>query len=351
MSEQEKASLSSSRVSGASVSWWIQLFRWLRKLLEFLGVSVVLALVVNIVSTWLITPKGALPDNTPLSTAMRHWPLVLLVGVSLFLLAVFFWTISRKNISAQAISSPLTLQERKHMLGRLHFLYKQMFDQSLQEVVQVELDLTSRPAAVQNAAHLLVRSSNQLDKPFPPHTSIVDAYQQSKQELLILGEPGAGKSTLLLELAYHLVQQAEQDTMHLLPILLPLSSWASKKPDLQKWLSEQFALLYDVPRGLSQQWIQANQLMFLLDGLDEMDASARSACISAINAYHREHVHPLVVCSRTNEFETSSTHERLALNSAIVVQPLSVEQVDTSLVNMGEPLTALRAALQKNTVL
>lgn len=60
----------------------------------------------------------------------------------------------------------------------------------------------------------------------PSHASIADAYNLAQQELLILGEPGAGKSTLLLELAHHLVEQAEQDVSQPLPVLLPLSSWA-----------------------------------------------------------------------------------------------------------------------------
>src|SRR5207248_1253933 len=129
-------------------------------------------------------------------------------------------------------------------------------------------------------------------------------------------------STLLLELAHHLVEQAAQNTTQPLPVLLPLSSWATKRRPLQEWLAEQFVLLYDVPRSLSEQWLQAKLLLPLLDGLDEMEASARAACIAAINTYHREHLQSLVVCSRTNEYEAAVVRERLALHTAIVVQPL-----------------------------
>jgi DNA polymerase III delta prime subunit len=187
----------------------------------------------------------------------------------------------------------------------------------------------------------------QPEQALPPHTSVVDAYEQAQQELLILGEPGAGKSTLLLELARHLVEQAERDATRPLPVLLPLSSWANNRPLLQDWLIEQLTLIYDVPRRLSQQWIQAELILPLLDGLDEMQASARTACIAAINTYHREHLRPLVVCSRTDEYETAATRERLTLHTAVVVQPLSREQVDTHLANLGKPLAALRAALKK----
>src|SRR5260221_934530 len=82
-----------------------------------------------------------------------------------------------------------------------------------------------------------------------------------------------------------------------------------------------------------------------------MEASARAAWIAAINAYHRERLQSLVVCSRTSEYEAAATRERLALHAAVVVQPLSREQVDTHPTSMGKPLAALRAALRKNTVL
>jgi energy-coupling factor transporter ATP-binding protein EcfA2 len=226
-----------------------------------------------------------------------------------------------------------------------------MLVQSLQGAVQVELGLASRSAAVQNAASLSFRLPDQPEQPLPPHTSIREAYELAQQELLILGEPGAGKSTLLLELAHHLIERAEQETTQPLPVLLPLSSWATNRRPLHEWLVEQMALLYDVPRSLSQQWLQTKQLLPLLDGLDEMEASARAACVAAINTYHRERLQSLVVCSRTNEYEAAATRERLALHAAVVVQPLSREQVDTHLTSMGKPLAALRAALRKNTVL
>jgi NACHT domain len=215
----------------------------------------------------------------------------------------------------------------------------------------VELGLASRPAAVQNAASLSLRLPDQPEQPLPSHTSIIEAYGLAQQELLILGKPGAGKSTFLLELAHHLVQQAEQDAMQLLPVLLPLSSWAVSRRPLQDWLGEQITLLYGVPRSLSQQWIQAELLLPLLDGLDEMEEAARPACIAAINTYHREHLRPLVVCSRTDEYNTAAMHEQLALHNAVVVQPLLREHAKTYLATMGKPLAALRSTLNKNPLL
>jgi GTPase SAR1 family protein len=269
--------------------------------------------------------------------------------VVLIMLTLLSWIGGREREATE----PRTLseQDRVHMLGRLRLRYEQKLAQSLQGAVQVELGLATRPTAVQNAASLSLRLPDEPEQPLPSHTSIMEAYGLAQQELLILGEPGAGKSTLLLELAHYLVQQAEQDAMQPLPILLPLSSWAVSRRPLQDWLGEQIALLYDVPRSLSQQWIQAEQLLPLLDGLDEMEVSARAGCIAALNTYHREHLRPLVVCSRTNEYDAATAHKQLALHTAVVVQPLSREQVEAHLANIGKPLAALHAALKKNPLL
>jgi DNA polymerase III delta prime subunit len=346
MSEQQQAPSSQND----HLPWWILLCRWLWKLSAFLGTSVFLALSVNLASTWLTTPEGALPANTPLSTLMTNWPISLLVGCCLLLLALIFWAISRWSLPSSTTTA-ITPQNRKRMLKRLRVRYEQSLAQSLLGAIQIELGLASRPAAIQNAVSLSLRLPEQPEQALPTHTSIVDAYEQAQQELLILGEPGAGKSTLLLELAQHLVEQAEQNAEQPLPVLLPLSSWATKRLPLQEWLIEQFTLLYVVPRQLSHDWVRADLVLPLLDGLDEMDEAARAACIAAINTYHREHLHPLVICSRTNEHAAATVHERLALHTAVVVQPLTLEQIDAYLTTIGKPLATLRTALEKNATL
>jgi hypothetical protein len=56
-------------------------------------------------------------------------------------------------------------------------------------------------------------------------------------------------------------------------------------PKLQDWLAEQVAQTYDIPEQLARRWLQEEQLLPLLDGLDQMEVDARTACIAAINAY------------------------------------------------------------------
>jgi predicted NACHT family NTPase len=143
--------------------------------------------------------------------------------------------------------------------------------------------------------------------------------------MLILGEPGAGKTTLLLDLARELLTRAAGNPTHPVPVILNLSSWGMKKLPLTTWLIDQLQLVYSVPSRLSQAWLEQEQCLLLLDGLDEVEDEAQSKCIEAINAYRAAHFVPLVVCSRSQEYLAQEA--RLVLPSAVEIQPLDEQQV------------------------
>jgi hypothetical protein len=105
-----------------------------------------------------------------------------------------------------------------------------------------------------------------------------------------------------------------------------------------------------VPRTLGQAWVEADQILPLLDGLDEVSPKDRTACIETINTYRQEHgLLPLVVCSRSADYLTQRA--RVRLGSAVAVQPLTQQQVDDYLASGGEPLWALRVALHRDAAL
>ena len=211
----------------------------------------------------------------------------------------------------------------------------------------MELHLHERTDVTLSSAQLVFRRTGGGEEhTLPPGTSIVQAYDDAGGGLLILGEPGAGKTTLLLALAQELLTRAEGDPTHPIPVIVNLSSWAIKQPPLVSWLIEQLQLVYRVPTRYSKAWLEHNQWLLLLDGLDEVEASARAACIKAINTYHGEHFTSLVVCSRKHEY--LSQEARLALPTAVVVQPLQEEQVTAYLKGIGKPMEAVRAALRTN---
>src|SRR6266849_1801965 len=185
-----------------------------------------------------------------------------------------------------------------------------------------------------------------------PSTTIVQVFDQAGGELLILGGPGAGKTTLLLELARDLLKRAKDNEAAPIPVVLMLASWATEKLPLEQWIVEELRMKYDVPSQIGKEWAKANQLLLLLDGLDEVVPDALPACIEAINGYYHQAHRSLVVCSRTKEFLDQSG--RLALHTAVTVQPLSSEQIGTYLDGLaakGEEIEGLKRALHQSTTL
>jgi hypothetical protein len=205
-----------------SPSWRIRVCHASLKLLLFVWGTLIVDIAVGTISNLNTTTT-----DTPLSKLfiihlLLTYPLPIWLSLSfLVVLTLLSWLGSREKLPVHL--HPLSQQNRDHMLRRLRLRYEQMLAQSLQGVVQLELGLAERPAAVQNAASLALHLPDQSEQLLPPQTSIVQAYELAQQELLILGEPGAGKSTQLLELAQHLVEQAEQDVAQPLPVVLPLS--------------------------------------------------------------------------------------------------------------------------------
>ena len=67
------------------------------------------------------------------------------------------------------------------------------------------------------------------DRVQAPGTPLVDVFDRLDRALLILGAPGAGKTTLLLMLARDLLQRAAHDPEQPIPVIFPLSSWATRR--------------------------------------------------------------------------------------------------------------------------
>ena len=67
---------------------------------------------------------------------------------------------------------------------------------------------------------------------------------QANRQLLILGQPGSGKTTLLLELARDLLEEAEQEEILPVPVVLNLASWGIKQQQLAEWAIDELRLKY-----------------------------------------------------------------------------------------------------------
>jgi hypothetical protein len=167
--------------------------------------------------------------------------------------------------------------------------------------------------------------------------------------LLILGEPGSGKTTTLLELAASLTQRARNDHKERVPIVLNLSSW-EKSQSLDKWIAAELSTKYRVPLKIAMTWLAQDYFLPLLDGLDEVQIAIQPECVAAINEFiERNNPSGLVVSCRLAEYQWLP--ERLKLNGAICLEPLSPQDVNKFLIAGGTQLAGLQQALNSDPIL
>jgi hypothetical protein len=179
---------------------------------------------------------------------------------------------------------------------------------------------------------------------------MLSIFDQLGQSLLILGEPGTGKTTMLLDLAEQLLDRAGDDPSHPIPVVLNLSTWAADRKPLAVWLADELNKRYQVPPRIAQDWVAADEILPLLDGLDEVAEAHRQDCAKAINAFRQEHgLLPIAVCSRVEEYE--GLVARLQLTGAVRIQPLDREQVDAYLARAHDQLASVREALRSDDTL
>jgi serine/threonine protein kinase len=239
-----------------------------------------------------------------------------------------------KAVKQKKPTSPEERNRQAMLQNVRNFWIESVLENSVQDAILLNLGKSDASEQISNPWDTIVRTTSREDVKLATDASILDIFHQMNGKLLILGEPGGGKTTMMLELARDLLQQAEIDDAHPLPVVFNLSSWAEKQLPLEDWLQEELSSKYQVPRRVASTWIEDDSLLLLLDGLDEVKADARDACVAAINAYRTEHGFvDLVVCSRIYDYEDLT--DKLLLNGAIVIQPLTDEQIDLYLETLG----------------
>ena len=235
-------------------------------------------------------------------------------------------------------------QNRALMLGRVRSVWLAgVLEESLHGGEIIDLGFAYRPAALGNSGLPSWQQAAEYDYLLPVGTKIENVFAAAERVLLVLGEPGAGKTTMLLQLVSHLLAAAESDDSCPMPAVFALSAYRDNRP-LTDWLVDQLANNYETPRKLAAQWIDAGRFVPLLDGLDEVDPALRPTCAEAINAFRQQHPGvALLVTARSRDYQTLAT--RLNMDKAIVLQPLTPEQIDTYLSRRGPRLAGLRQSL------
>jgi TIR domain/NACHT domain len=180
--------------------------------------------------------------------------------------------------------SSLEQRHRRQLIKQVRLDWIEgVLNQSLYKVARLELDLTNKTDAVEQPLNAVVQVPDRSPTPIQLGTRISQVFDEQAGALLILGAPGTGKTTFLLELAQDLLDRAEQDESQPIPVVFPLSSWAAKRQSLAQWLTKELNQRSYVPKKVARQWGKAEQILPLLDGLDEVAAQHRGACVDTIN--------------------------------------------------------------------
>jgi len=241
------------------------------------------------------------------------------------------------------------LRNRRTMLELVkRFWVKGVLEQSLHDAAMIELGMEEKPGAVEHPWDMVLQTDRE-DRALPAGTKMLDVFDEMGGSLLILGEPGSGKTTVLLELARDTIARAEEDPTQPIPVVFNLSSWAEKRQSIAEWLVEELNTMYNIPKRVARPWVENDDLLLLLDGLDEVKREYREDCVRAINDFRQEHLVPLVVCSRVAAYQALTT--RLRLEGAVLLQPLTPQEVDEYLGRAGIALSAVRETLQHDPTL
>nr|WP_274390307.1 NACHT domain-containing protein [Streptomyces adustus] len=166
----------------------------------------------------------------------------------------------------------------------------------------------------------------------------VFSHRVPTRRLVLLGEPGSGKTMLLVRLLQDLI--ARRSPGGSVPVLFSLASWDPRQP-LKDWLGDELRRMYRGlqapvlaapparPQNAAAALLEAGLVLPLLDGFDELPASAQALALDAINQGLSAQ-EPLVLASRVTAYRQALTRPRIRvlLNGAAGIQllPLTRDQ-------------------------
>jgi energy-coupling factor transporter ATP-binding protein EcfA2 len=244
------------------------------------------------------------------------------------------------------------LRNRRNMLNLVWNTWIEgVLMQSLHNEMLIELGKETRPDAVARPWDMLHQMPDREPKPVASGTTMLDLFDQTNGALFIYGKPGSGKTTMLLELCRLLIIKARDDPSAPIPIIFNLSSWKPirrKKPDeaFADWLVNELRDLYFIPNKVGRSWVEYDELLLLLDGLDEVSMENRETCVEAINHFRKEHNIPLTICSRIQEYEALTI--KLNLRGAVLIQPLTNQQVSEYIRSAGTDFAKVLKVVQQD---
>ncbi|MEO0969884.1 MAG: NACHT domain-containing protein, partial [Cyanobacteria bacterium J06639_18] len=187
-------------------------------------------------------------------------------------------------------------------------------------------NLENQPNAVQ--ASSIARAHN--------FSSLQDAFSSYDGSLLLLGEPGIGKSFLLKEFQENLKQQ----NSNCLVIFLQIWTWGNTQQAIIDWVAEQTSY---TPELLKHK-IQAQQVIFVFDGLDELPYNVsklpedpnsekqdyRLEFLQELSKFNQQFAGvKLLVSCRTQDYKdiSNSNNIKIILNGAVELKALQNQDI------------------------
>ena len=252
--------------------------------------------------------------------------------------------------AVQEIGEPPFIEARKALVKQVSDGWIEgALKQSLYNELLITLNLKGHPEAVDECPwRMVLQTPEQPDSLLPKGSRLINIFNRYKA-LLILGEPGSGKTTMLLDLARDLIDRAKQNHTLPIPVVFHLSSWAQERQPIAEWLIDELNKLYRIEEKIARLLLNQGNLLLLLDGLDEVKSECRDDCVTAINQFRAECFTPLVICCRIADYETLIP--RLQLPAAVLLQPLTTQQINDYLQLADARLSVIGNRLENDTPL
>lgn len=224
-----------------------------------------------------------------------------------------------------------------------------IFKQEIDLIARPDLERVGKKSMPHNSS--LQQAFKRIGKALaekPDLTSLSQAMTEYEGRVLLLGEPGAGKTTSLMALTRDLASARMGNPDEPLPIFAFCSGWKASPPQpIYEWLGT----ANDIPADEMKRMIEADEVVLVLDGLDELGSSQtekdkngqeisfdpRKRFIEIIPAEGK-----IVVSTRIEDYEAISD-KIIALNGAITLQNLTDSQLQEYLSELPALWDVLKA--------
>ena len=260
------------------------------------------------------------------------------------------WTLNQENAkrrSSREAGDSVSMRQLEELLKRVdEFWIDGVLDRSAPDACELYLNKESRPDAINDPFEGVVEYATNEREVVGAGKRTSDLYHDLQKRMLILGQPGSGKTTTLLQLTRELIEAANRDPTHPIPVVFNLSTWCESQ-SLADWLKQELNEEYFVPTRVAETWLKDFEVILVLDGLDEVRSESRADCLIAINDFlGSTGATGIAVTSRFEEY--SGLGEKLKLGGAIHLQPLSKQQVMDFIDAGGDRPQVLKGLVEQN---